>query len=100
MATVAVDNEAVGEVDGGSYLMVQIPPGRHTIAAITSHHLNELSLDLLPDSSAILQLHWKKMSWTRQATLTIDTAVATHERLRAGHMVASSWPGTLLGAAR
>jgi hypothetical protein len=83
----------VGELDGGSYLMVEVPPGRHTVAAVTAHHRNALPLDLGPDSSAYVQLHWQKWSWTQQASIERDTTATVRERILGGHMVASSWPG-------
>lgn len=96
VATVMVDSAVIGQLDGGSYLMVEIPPGKHTVAAVTAHHRNELPLDLRPDSSAFIQLHWIKWSWTQQARIELDTTATVRDRIRGGHMVASTWrlPGS------
>ena len=94
IAGVAVDGQLVGQLNGGSYLMVELPPGHHRITAITSHYANSVALDVSPDSSAFVQLHWKKMSWTRQADFVTPDPARIRDAIRAAHMVTSSWPGT------
>ena len=102
VARIAVDSAAVGWVDGGSFLMVELPPGRHRVSALNGAHENALVLETAPDSSYFVQLRTDKLAMTtgwRAKVSRMDGALA-RDRLRTAHMTGSSWPGTPLGGAR
>lgn len=92
-AAVAVDSQVVGQVDGGSFLMVEIEPGRHRVSAPTSGHESALLLDAAPDSAYFLDLRRVVFSWRWRLSLRMMDPARARERIRQAHMTSSSWPG-------
>lgn len=99
IATVAVDSQLVGSLDGGSFLMVEVDPGRRRVSSVTGTHENILWVDAMPDSSYFVELRREQFAWSRRfrATVRAMDPQRAREAIRLAHMVTSSWPGTPLG---
>lgn len=107
MPHVLVDGQVVGRIEGGSFLMVELPPGRHRVStpryrgqpgAATPRpgaRENALWLDAAPDSSYFVVLRKKYWSWGWQATVRRANAMSARDKLRRARMVPSTEPAPL-----
>ena len=98
VARVAVDRQAVGWLEGGSFLMVELPAGQHRVSAVDGKHENALAVEVAADSSYFVELRTDKFAMTtgwRAKVQPMDASPA-RAQIRAAHMTSSSWPGTPL----
>jgi hypothetical protein len=100
MPSVAVDSQIVGRLEGGSFLMVEVEPGRHRVSAPDGRHESVLQLDAAPDSAYFVELRTDKLalSWHWRAKVRPMDPAKARAALRRAHMVPSSWPGAPMGS--
>jgi hypothetical protein len=94
---VAVDSQIVGRVEGGSFLMVEVQPGRHRVSSPAGRRESFLSLDAAADSSYFVELRKMQLTWTWRAKVRLMDAVKARNAIRTAHMAPSSWPGSPMG---
>jgi hypothetical protein len=92
--TIAIDSQIVGRVEGGSFLMVEVAPGRHRVSTPAGRHESVLALEALADSSYFVELRKIQLSWNWRASVRPMDPVKAHNAIRTAHMVPSSWPGS------
>ncbi len=99
---VSVDSQMVGRVEGGSFLMVDIEPGRHRVSVPGGRNEAAIWLDTMPDSSYFVELRRKTFAWSLSWAGTVRRMdpVRARAAIRKAHMVSSSWPGTPLAIAK
>jgi hypothetical protein len=99
VATLAVDSLIVGKLGGGSFLMIEVEPGRHRISTVTGAHENVLWIDAAADSSYFVEVVPEFFMWSQRFRANVKTmrASAARKAIRRAQMAASSWPGTPLG---
>jgi hypothetical protein len=90
-AAIAVDGQVVGQLDGGSFLMVEIEPGQHHVSAPTGGNASTLLLDAAPDSAYFLDLRRAVFAWRWRVNLRMMDPGRARERIRQAHMTSSSW---------
>ena len=92
---VAIDGLLVGRVDGGSFVMAEVAPGRHRVSAPKGRYDEATSVDAAPDSVYFVELGGPKkfsLYWHARPR-PMDAATARRAVVEA-HMAPSSWPGT------
>ena len=94
IARFAIDSQLVGHLDGGSFLMVELDPGRYRLTVPAWRAESVLLLNALSDSTYFVELRQMQFTWTWRASLRPMDPPAAMKRLRRAHMVSSSWPGT------
>jgi hypothetical protein len=97
IAKFAIDSQLVGRLDGGSFLMVEIEPGRHRLSSPAWRAESVMMLDVAPDSSYFVELRQMEFTWTWRASIRPADPESAMRRFRRAHMVPSSWPGTPMG---
>ena len=93
IAAVAVDSQVVGRVEGGSFLMVEVAPGRRRVSSPAGRHESALWLDAAADSSYFVELRANKLAWSWRANVRMMDPARAREAIRGAQMVSSSWPG-------
>ena len=78
--TLVVDGEVVGSTHAGTYMRLELSPGRHRISGY-GHDNGAIALDLRPDSIYFVQ-HSVSGSWREQSPHSFFT-VLTEQRGRA-----------------
>ena len=94
IARVAVDSQLVGRVEGGSFLMIELEPGRRRVSSPAGRRESALWLDAEADSSYFVELRKKTLAWSWRATMRRMDPARARDAIRRAHMVPSSWPGT------
>jgi hypothetical protein len=93
VATVSIDSTVVGRVEPGSFLMVEVSPGRHVVGLPAGRHLHQLAVTVAPDSAAFVSLRWKRLIWsTRQALPTLADPRSARSIIRGQRLVPSASP--------
>ena len=100
MPRIAIDSQIVARMDGGSFMMVEIEPGRHRVSSPAWRAESALLLDAAPDSSYFIEVRQKRFAWTAQAGLRPMDPDAAKNTIRRAHMVSSSWPGAPMAGRR
>ncbi len=93
--SIAVDSQLVGRLVGGSFLMVEVEPGRHRVSAPAGSHESSVWLDAARDSSYFVELKTDEfaLSFRWRAKASVMDPAKARDAIRRAHMVSSSWPG-------
>ena len=92
--SVAIDSQIVGRTAAGTYLMVEVAPGRHRVSAPTGENESAVSLDAVADSLYFVKV-WPKMGFfSAHSGMERMDAAEARAGIATARMVPSTWPGT------
>jgi hypothetical protein len=97
---IAVDSLTVGQIDQGSYLMVEVEPGRHRVSVPDEDEVGVV-LDAAADSAYFVRV-WHKIGMRRLRRAVLFGGVRLMDPVKAraviptAQLVPSTWPGPLL----
>lgn len=86
-----VDGHTVGRLEPGSFLMLDLEPGREYAIRSTAEHGRSVRINPAADSTYFVQIAWRKWAWDRNADAKLVTAERGQARIRSGRMVPSAW---------
>ncbi|HEY6854210.1 MAG TPA: DUF2846 domain-containing protein [Gemmatimonadales bacterium] len=95
--SVAIDSQIVGRTAPGTYLMVELSPGRHRVSSATPENESGVVLDTQADSVYFVKV------WPRMGLFSAHSGMERMEPTEArrgigtARMVVSTWPGTPIG---
>ena len=98
--SVAIDSQIVGRTAPGTYLMVELSPGRHRVSSATPENESAVVLDAQADSAYFVKV-WPKLGFfsAHSGMERMDPAEA-RAGIATARMVVSVWPGTPMGEQR
>ena len=93
MVPIAVDSQMVGKASSGTFLMLEVEPGRHRVSTRTSENEDAEVVIMEPDSVYIFKA-WPKMGFVSAQAgierMTLSEGIAS---VRSARMVVTTWPG-------
>jgi hypothetical protein len=94
LITIAVDSLIVGKVSSGTFLMLDVEPGRHRVSSPTVENESAVVVETVADSVYVLKV-WPKMGFVAaQAGMEPMSVTEGAAAVREARMAVTTWPGT------
>lgn len=91
---IAVDSQIVGKVSSGTFLMLEVEPGRHRVSSPTLENESAVVLETTGDSVYVVKV-WPKMGFVAaQAGMEPMSLSEGVTAVRDARMAVTTWPGT------